>query len=956
MVPLIGRARELARLAELLDDAAAGRGSVAVLSGEPGIGKSRIARELLALARSRGFLALSGTACPYQGGLSYAPVLEALRPLVAVDDPARARLVEGLTDLGRLFSGLPLPPATTGGDPSLERTRLFEAVSRLVQRVTATRPAVLLVDDLHWADPSSLDLLLYLSRSMTGFPCLIALAYRKGEAGEGLRAVLATLRRTEGLVELAVRPLDPGGVAALARSLLGSAPPSPLLGLLGARAQGIPLFVGALISSLVDSGELFRSGGTWVLGPGAGQDIPTDVAELMFERLDRLASADRTVIEAVSVCGDAATPDVLEAVCGDADLQARLAGLLGMGLLVEEPVIGAGGGTLVYRTSHPLLAEAAYSRLPELTRRRKHAQVAGALDREAARDLSRLAHHVGLAGPELEPQYALEVLAAAAELAVQRRAGAEGSGHAEAALALARATGQDDLVPVLLDRLALAATHIGRSDTAITAIRAAVAMPGAAPAATARRLQRLALAEWDRGAFADALGHLDRAAQLVDADDALDERLLVLQVRLILQNRAEGYGRIAADLAEVEAIAARTGHPRAVALGYVARLDLATASGDGTAPDDGFPAALDAARVLDDPELTARLYRPWMVTTLARGEHREATRRAEESLRQVRAATMPMLEVMPRFVIGFAAFQAGNWDDAMAAADAALVLAHRVGTRRGIAAALGLRAIVAVHRGELADAEEGIAEARDVFGHGDRTITRVIDTVAALLALARGDAARAVELAVPAGRRGSLGVNALTRHVAGEAQVAAGDRARALRTAAEMDDGSSPYCSAVAARLRGLAAGDCQVGSAAEWLAQATAGFDALAMPFDAAVCRLDWAEEVCATDADAAAAAAEPSVVVLDGLGARPAADRGRQLLRRLGRRPTARPRPPGELSNREMEIARLVADGLTNAAVAERLFISPRTVTSHLERIYRRLEIGSRAELTRFVRQLVT
>jgi DNA-binding CsgD family transcriptional regulator len=160
----------------------------------------------------------------------------------------------------------------------------------------------------------------------------------------------------------------------------------------------------------------------------------------------------------------------------------------------------------------------------------------------------------------------------------------------------------------------------------------------------------------------------------------------------------------------------------------------------------------------------------------------------------------------------------------------------------------------------------------------------------------------------------------------------------------------------VAARLRGLAAGDCQVGSAAEWLAQATAGFDALAMPFDAAVCRLDWAEEVGATDADAAAAAAEPSVVVLDGLGARPAADRGRQLLRRLGRRPTARPRPPGELSNREMEIARLVADGLTNAAVAERLFISPRTVTSHLERIYRRLEIGSRAELTRFVRQLVT
>jgi predicted ATPase len=95
VVPLIGRVPELARLTELLGDTVAGRGSVAVLSGEPGIGKSRIARELLALARGRGFLVLSRTACPYQSGLSYAPVMEALRPLVAVDDPARARLVEG---------------------------------------------------------------------------------------------------------------------------------------------------------------------------------------------------------------------------------------------------------------------------------------------------------------------------------------------------------------------------------------------------------------------------------------------------------------------------------------------------------------------------------------------------------------------------------------------------------------------------------------------------------------------------------------------------------------------------------------------------------------------------------------------------------------------------------------------------------------------------------------------
>jgi predicted ATPase len=132
VLPLVGRQRELASCVTLLDEAVDGRGSVVALSGEAGIGKSRLARELLAIARARGLRTLSGTACPYQGGLSYAPMLEALRPLVATDNPARARLVDGLADLGRLFAGLPLPPPTSLGDPSLERTRLFEAVARML--------------------------------------------------------------------------------------------------------------------------------------------------------------------------------------------------------------------------------------------------------------------------------------------------------------------------------------------------------------------------------------------------------------------------------------------------------------------------------------------------------------------------------------------------------------------------------------------------------------------------------------------------------------------------------------------------------------------------------------------------------------------------------------------------------------------------------------------------------
>ena len=392
------------------------------------------------------------------------------------------------------------------------------------------------------------------------------------------------------------------------------------------------------------------------------------------------------------------------------------------------------------------------------------------------------------------------------------------------------------MVPELLDLLARSAIHAGRSDIAITAGRAAIATAGAEPDVTARRLQRLAGAEWDAGAFAEALHHLDQAADLPDI--SLDERLQVIWLRLVLQNRAERYDRVAADLAEVQAVAARTGHPRAVALTYLARLDLAAASGAGADPDDGFPAAVEAAHALGDPLLAARLHRPWQVAALTRGEHAEAIRRSEESLRLVQAANLPVLEVMPRFIAGYAAFQAGAWDEATAAAGAALVLAHRVGSHRGIAAALALRALVAVHRGEHADAEAGIAEARAAFGHGDRDVSGIVDTVDALLALSRGEAARAVALAVPAGR-----LLVLTRQVAGEAQLAVGDRAAALQTATEIAKGTSRYCRAVADRLRGIDAAALGGGEqACELLAKAVAAFEELDMPFDAAVCRLDWA------------------------------------------------------------------------------------------------------------------
>src|SRR6266536_2860799 len=301
-VPLVGRSEELGRVLAALERAVVGSGGALLLAGEAGIGKSRLAAEALTLARRRGFVTLQGAAYPLQADLAYPPVLELLGPFLAGLEPGRlAALVGGLPDLGRLFAGLHLPAPQPLGDAALERTRLFEAVSRLVERVAAERPVALLVDDLHWADAASLELLHYLARGLGVRRVLLLGTYRLDEARThpGLRELVRSLQRLGLAEELPVGGLSPEAVAALARGLLGGEPPAALLGALRARAAGMPLFVTALIRGLRDTGELLRSGGAWVLGSGTLTAVPPVVRDLVLAPLERLDPADRALLELV---------------------------------------------------------------------------------------------------------------------------------------------------------------------------------------------------------------------------------------------------------------------------------------------------------------------------------------------------------------------------------------------------------------------------------------------------------------------------------------------------------------------------------------------------------------------------------------------------------------------------------------------------------------------------------
>ncbi|HEY3261146.1 MAG TPA: AAA family ATPase [Pseudonocardiaceae bacterium] len=948
--PLVGRQRELRALVGAIERAAAGRTQVVAICGEAGIGKTRLAREALRAARDRGFRTLESAAGRLHRDLSYAPVVEALRPLVA--DPV---LVDGLSDLARLFDGLRLPPLVALGDPGLERTRMFEAVRALLERASGRAPLAMLIDDLHWADRGTLALLHYVARSLPDRRCLVLTTYRADEASADLNEVLAALQRAETLMQIRLTGLKVAAVGDLAAALLGGPVPAALTDMLVRRSSGVPLFVRAIVLRLVETGALTRSAGQWVLSAGASAEVPALVSTLIRGRIEALPAAARRVLDVLAVCGGAAEHVIVQDVAAD-DLVEGIDGLRTSELVVEETRAGA----LWYRVVHPVLAEAAYDVVPLMVRRRWHARLAAAVGRHRPQDVRLLAAHVRGAGDEVEPARALDVLAAATRADLARRAGEEARASARAGLDLARRLGRDQLVEELSGAYAEACELAGGVEEALNAWVDAAEC--AEPRTRARRLTRAAILAWELGRFADAYPLVDAADRALAPVGPCLEQVDVEGARVRLAGRA---GDLVAldETTKRLAVLQRTStssHPRAVAL--LARIGLAIQTGRYA---DAMRLADDVLTLVRGEELTLdveALLRPATLAHVCWGDLPGARASALEGIRVAGQIGVPALGILHGTMLAFVDLLAGEWQAAKQRMVDDLDLAHRAGTARGSAFALTIQGLLLVRRGDLDEAADRIRGAHRLFGGwsaADRHVFAIVDLVDGLLASARHEVDRALAAAGAANQFPTIPPLALA--LLGEAQAAAGDNAGALRTASTLAalGPAAPYPAALSAWISGLAAGARRDPPAAvdalDRLDAAVAGFSGLGMPYEAAVARLDRAPVRIAAGADRDDVAEDvaEALRVLHGLGAKPQADRARALLRDLGRRPGRGARGHGahRLSDREEEVARLVAQGLTNAEVAERLFISPRTVTTHLQNIYRRLELPSRKALISYV-----
>jgi DNA-binding NarL/FixJ family response regulator len=288
-------------------------------------------------------------------------------------------------------------------------------------------------------------------------------------------------------------------------------------------------------------------------------------------------------------------------------------------------------------------------------------------------------------------------------------------------------------------------------------------------------------------------------------------------------------------------------------------------------------------------------------------------------------------------------------------------LSERVGVARGVILALGTQAMVLVRLGYLDEAADRVSEAHQLsweWSAADRHVFAWVDLAEAMVAVARNELGHALETAADEVAHHPT-IPPLALAILGEAQAAAGDEIGARNSAARLSALSAPYPTALGAWISALAAGarrdPPQAVAALRDLDQAIRGFVELGMPYEEGVARLDRAlvQHAAGYQGDIVAGEVTAALEVFDRLEAKPMADRARAMLRELGHRPATAPSDHGrrQLSSREEEVARLVAQGLSNAEVGGRLFISSRTVATHLHHIYRRLGLRSRAALIKYV-----
>ncbi len=976
---MIGRDREMALVRHLLDEAESGRGGMLVISGDAGVGKSRLLRAAAREAERLGWRSLIGRAYPVETGIPYSPFADAFVPLLwKLDAEGLATLTRGSeAELRYLFPAMGgSSVADSGHDPVELKARLLWNFTQFLTRLATRQPLLLILDDLQWADASSIELLHLIARRIGGSRVAVLAAYNR-ELVEDRADVIAMEESLIGIGaarQCPLRPLSHADTAALVQQVfgVGETTTREFSALVFGWTRGNPFFLEEVLKTLVDSGRLREVEGAWTGWEMTEIDLPSSIRDAVRGRFRSLRSNVRALADVLAVVGTSVGHDILLSVSGT-DEPEFLEAIeeLRRCRLVDERLED---GVVVYDFVHPMIREALNAELGLARRRRLHRRVAETLESlwgaDATGHADELAYHYARSGERSLAPKAVLYLAAAGRGALRRQANREAADYLSAALErVSEGTGEADVqVAGLVEDLARARQRLGDLDGATELWRRRLEFAETAGDASARARvhRRLGQIESWRARYPEALEHFDAglAAAEVAGDDGQLVRLHITRAECLMET-----GR--ADDARVETEAAlrlgeRLGRRDLLARVHLGLLLLHTWTGPPERARHHQRRALELSASREDRPLRCDVLWGAALLGIATGElqashaHVEAGSRLADEIR----SPLHWLRMAELRVELFAS--AGDWTDAVQLANRAIETARALDHRSSLTRLLFWLGTMHFGRGDVARGKAAVDEAWELADAGSGSAGRDVHAVVSAYAgragfhLATGDFERAIEVAeagLAVADRTGYSVWAINRllPMLAEAHMLLGDLdgasrvGRRLRADAErlghlLGLAWADACDALLVWLRGdPVAGIGLLRAAANRLETIPAVHDAARLRRHLAARLRDYG------DREGALRELREIHETFVRLGAERELAKTREQIRELGSRPPVREAARGAdgLSMREVEVARMAARGMTNKAIGRALEISPRTVSTHLSKVFAKLEIGSRGEL---------
>jgi len=931
-----------------------------MLGGDAGVGKSRLIRDLKKAISDRELRVIEGRCSSTESSVPYAPLMDALRFRIARGESEAVGQMLGplRAILAPVFPQLETS-AGQGAEQVTERERPFELIFRVLERLAAEEPVLLILEDMHWADPTSLEVLHHLAHRAPSIHMLLIATYRTDEihSTHPLRKLLGAMARDRVGEEMRLQPLTREETGEMLKAIIGTEPNEAFSASIWKRSEGNPFFVEELLS-VVAEGDIVAPGTATGMALSS-PPLPSTVSEAVLARMSALERDAIDALSAAAVIGRTVQFEELKAVLGMSELELLdvIEQLMAHQLLREDRSEGADS----YAFPHALMQEAVYENIISRRRRLLHRRVAAALEKGSSRSparMDKLAYHYRLGG---DRQRAYDFARQAGDEAVRLRAWDDAAEHYENALAsLDEEADDSDRSAALLERLAGVAWRRSRAaegrQYAEDALR--IRRNLGHTEETARLLRRLAALRIDEGDTEGAGEALDEALRLLGSEsDSTQLGAIYDDLGRLYLERGD-LDRAETLLTQGLSLATRDSHGAEEVLALVSLGELSVLGGRvsaGVAQLDLALSLLREGRRLPFERLT-RVYSDGVRTLLLAQEYDRALAWAEAARELCRRQGVVGMDALFRSMRAVVLTITGAGENTLVEASEAVAELRRAG-RAELRDALRMLGFIHRARGEL-DLARAAYEESVILGERGRPVGL------ALVALSEGKAAEAaliLENALAAVPPTQPLIARQLLPYAVESLIAVGrlDAAADRVERTQMMPGTSVGMAQLL-HARGLVRlAEGRFAEAREDLTAAASAWGDIGNQLESRRVRVWLLEAMLSQGATSEGLALGRQL--LEELG-RPLLPRERDSVRRILRRAGVRTKPlvapagrrsaeKPRLTMREDSVLREVAQGRTNREIAATLGIAEKTVSVHVSHILAKLGCRTRTQAARFV-----